>query len=77
LTKSAIIALIETTDFMNRRGFMESEKTDPKPNSAEADSAAKESVETGKSENRVENDSSYVRSRQIALKKFISPEGEP
>ena len=56
---------------------MESEKTDLNPDLVKADSAAEELVEIGKSENRVEKDPSYVRSRQIALKKFISAEGEP
>jgi hypothetical protein len=56
---------------------MESEKTDLNPKSAETDSAAKGSVEIGKSENQVEKAPSYIRSRQIALKKFTSPEGEP
>ena len=47
------------------------------PTPAETDSAqTNESVEIGKSENRVEKDPSYMRSRQIALKKFTLPEGE-
>jgi hypothetical protein len=41
------------------------------------DSAAKEAVEIGEPENRVEKDPSYMRSRQIALKKFTPPEGKP
>jgi hypothetical protein len=49
---------------------MDIEKTDPNPTPADTDSAAKESVEIGKPENRVEKDPSYMRSRQIALKKF-------
>jgi hypothetical protein len=53
---------------------MDREKTDPNPTSKETDSAAKESVEIGKTENRVEKDPSYMRSRQIALKKFTPPE---
>jgi hypothetical protein len=57
---------------------MESEKADLNPTPAETDSAqTKESVEISKSENRVEKDPSYMRSRQIALKKFIPREGEP
>ena len=48
------------------------------PTPAETDSAqTSESVETGKSENPVEKDPSYKRSRRIALKKFTLPEGEP
>ena len=55
---------------------MDSEKTDLNPNPAETDlEQPKESVEIGKSENRVEKDPSYMRSRQIALKKFTLPEG--
>jgi hypothetical protein len=55
---------------------MDSEKTDLNPTPAETDSAAKEPVEISESENRVEKDPSYMRSRQIALKKFTLPEGE-
>jgi hypothetical protein len=56
---------------------MDIEKTDPNPTPADTDSAAKESVEIGKPENRVEKDPSYMRSRQIALKKFTPLEGDP
>ena len=57
---------------------MDSEKADLNPTPAETDSAqTKESVEISKSENRVEKDPSYMRSRQIALKKFTPREGEP
>jgi len=57
---------------------MESEKADLNPTPAETDSAqTNESVEISKSENRVEKDSSYIRSRQIALKKLTPSEGEP
>ena len=57
---------------------MDSEKADLNPTPAETDSAqTNESVETSKSEKRVEKDPSYMRSRQIALKKFSRPEGEP
>ena len=57
---------------------MESEKADLDPTPAETDSAqTNESVEIGKSENRIEKDPSYTRSRQIALKKFTPPAGEP
>jgi hypothetical protein len=57
---------------------MDTEKEDPNPTPAETDSAqTNESVENSKSENRVEKDPSYMRSRQIALRKFTSPEGEP
>jgi hypothetical protein len=57
---------------------MDTEKEDLNPTPAETDSAqTNESVENSKSENRVEKDPSYMRSRQIALKKFTPPEGEP
>ena len=57
---------------------MDSEKTDFNPNPAETDSAqTSESVEISKSENRIEKDPSYMRSRQIALKKFTLAEGKP
>ena len=57
---------------------MDTEKEDLNPTPAETDSAqTDESVEISKSENRVEKDPSYMRSRQIALKKFTPPEGEP
>ena len=57
---------------------MDTEKEDPNPTPAETDSAqTNESVEIGKSENRVEKAPFYTRSRQIALKKFSRPEGEP
>ena len=57
---------------------MDTEKEDLNPTPAETDSAQmNESVEIGKSEKRVEKDPSYMRSRQIALKKFTPPEGEP
>ena len=57
---------------------MDTEKADLNPTPAETDSSqTNESVEISKSENRVEKDHSYIRSRQIALKKFTPPEGEP
>jgi hypothetical protein len=57
---------------------MDTEKADLDSTPAETDSAqTNESVEIGKSENRVEKDPSYPRSRQIALKEFSPPEGEP
>ena len=57
---------------------MDNEKADLNPTPAETDSAqTSESVEISKSENRLNKDPSYVRSRQIALKKFTLPEGEP
>jgi hypothetical protein len=57
---------------------MDKAKADVNPTPAGADSAQpNESVEISKSENRVEKDPSYMRSRQIALKKFNPPEGEP
>ncbi len=57
---------------------MDTEKTDLNPTPAEADSVqTSESVEISKSDNRVDKDPSYIRSRQIALKKFTPPEGEP
>ena len=55
---------------------MDTEKADLNPTPAEPDSAqTNESLEISKSENGVGKDPSYVRSRQIALKKFIPPEG--
>ena len=57
---------------------MDTEEADFNPTPAETNSAqTSESVETSKSENRVEKDPSYMRSRQIALKKFTPPEGKP
>ena len=57
---------------------MDTEKADLNPAPAKTDSAqTNESAENSKSESRVEKDPSYVRSRQIALKKFTPPEGEP
>jgi hypothetical protein len=57
---------------------MNTEEVDLNPTRAETDSAqTSESVEISKSENRLNKDPSYVRSRQIALKKFTLPEGEP
>ena len=57
---------------------MDTQKADLNPTPAETDSAqTKESVETSKSENRVDKDPSYLRSRQIALKKFVPQQGEP
>jgi hypothetical protein len=53
---------------------MDSEKTDLNSTAAKTDSAqTNESVEISKSENRGEKDPSYMRSRQIALKKFTTP----
>ena len=57
---------------------MDTEEADLNPTPAETDSApTSESVEISKTENRVEKDPSYMRSRQIAMKKFALPEGEP
>jgi len=57
---------------------MDTEKEDLYATPAETDSAqTNEWVEFSKSENRVEKDPSYIRSRQIALKKLTPPEGEP
>ena len=56
---------------------MDTEKADLNPTPAKTDLAqTDESVEKSKSENREEKDPSYMRSRQIALKKFTPPEGE-
>ena len=56
---------------------MDTEKADLNPTPAETDLAqTNKSVEISESENRVEKDPSYIRSRQIALKKFTPPEGE-
>ena len=54
---------------------METEEPDLNPTPADTDSA-QTNESAGKSENRVEKDPSYMRSRQIALKKFTPPEGE-
>jgi hypothetical protein len=57
---------------------MDTEEADLNPTPAQTDSAqTSESVEIRRSENRVEKDPSYMRSRQIALKKFTPPEGGP
>jgi hypothetical protein len=57
---------------------MDTEEAHLNPNPAETDLAkTSDSVEVSKSENRVEKDPSYMRSRQIALKKFTLPEGGP
>jgi hypothetical protein len=57
---------------------MDTEKADLNQTPAETDSAqTNESVEISTSKNRVEKDPSYMRSRQIALKKFTPPKGEP
>jgi hypothetical protein len=57
---------------------MDTEKADLNPTPAKTDSAqTNKTVENSKSENRVEKDPSYKRSRQIALKKFTPPEGGP
>ena len=57
---------------------MDSEEADLNPTPARTDSAqTSESVEISKSENRIEKEPSYMRSRQIALKKFTLREGEP
>ena len=57
---------------------MDTAEADLNPTPAETDSAqTNESVEISKSENRVDKDPSYMRSRQIALKKFTPQEGEP
>jgi hypothetical protein len=57
---------------------MDTEKSDLNSTPAETDSAqTNELVEISNSESRVEKDPSYMRSRQIALKKFTPPEEEP
>ena len=57
---------------------MDLEKADLNSTPPETDSAqTNESLEISKSENRIEKDPSYMRSRQFALKKFTPPEGEP
>ena len=57
---------------------MDTEEADLNPTPAQTDSAqTSESVEISKSENRIEKDPSYMRSRQIALKKFTPAEGKP
>jgi hypothetical protein len=57
---------------------MDTEEADLNPTPARTDSAqTSESVEISKSENRIEKEPSYMRSRQIALKKFTLAEGKP
>jgi hypothetical protein len=57
---------------------MDTQNADLNPTPAEPASAQRnESVEISKSEDRVDKDHSYLRSRQIALKKFIPQEEEP
>jgi hypothetical protein len=57
---------------------MDTEKASLDATRPENDSAPKkDSGEIGKSENRVDRDPSYMRSRNIALKKFTPQEGEP
>ena len=57
---------------------MDTEKADLNPTPAETDSAqTNESVEISNSENRVDKDPSYMRSRQIAFKEIYSSGGEP
>jgi hypothetical protein len=57
---------------------MDTEEADFNPTPTQTDSEqTSESVEISKSENRLEKDPSYSRSRQIALKKFALAEGEP
>jgi hypothetical protein len=54
---------------------MDTKKAEPDPTPPETNAApTNESVETSKPENGV--DPSYLRSRQIALKKFIPQEGQ-
>jgi hypothetical protein len=56
---------------------MDSKKAEPDPTPPETNAApTNESVETSKPENGVDKDPSYLRSRQIALKKFIPQEGQ-
>jgi hypothetical protein len=56
---------------------MDSKKAEPDPTPPETNAAStNESVKTGKPENGVDKDPSYLRSRQIALKKFIPQEGQ-
>jgi hypothetical protein len=55
---------------------MDSKKAEPNPTPPETNSAqANEPVETSKPENGIDKDPSYLRSRQIALKKFTPQEG--
>jgi hypothetical protein len=57
------------------RAFMNNQEPDLNPTPAETDSAkTNESVQRERSELPVDQRSSYLRSRQIALKKF-SPQG--
>jgi hypothetical protein len=54
---------------------MDSKKAEPDPTPPES-AQTNESAETSKPEDGVEKDPSYLRSRQIALKKFIPQEGQ-
>jgi hypothetical protein len=56
---------------------MDSQKADDHPTPVETDSAqTDDSLEISQPEDRVGKDPSYLRSRQIALKKFIPQGGE-
>jgi hypothetical protein len=56
---------------------MDSQKVDPHPTPAETDSTqTNESVEISKPGDPADKDPSYLRSREIALKKFIPQGGE-
>ena len=56
---------------------MDTQNADLNPTPAATHSAqTNESVEISKSEDRVDKDPSYLRSRQIALKKFIPQQEE-
>jgi hypothetical protein len=57
---------------------MDTQEADLNPTPAQTEPAqTSESVGISKSENRIEKDPSYMRSRQIALKKFTLADGEP
>jgi hypothetical protein len=56
---------------------MDPQEVDFSPTPAATDPQTKELAEISKTENQVEKDPSYVRSRQIALKKFAPPEVKP
>ena len=60
------------------RAFMNNQEPDLNPTPAETDSAkTNESVQRERSELPVDQRSSYLRSRQIALKKFSPQGGDP
>ena len=76
--KSCGNCLRPTTRAKPTRAFMNNQEPDLNPTPAETDSAkTNESVQRERSELPVDQRSSYLRSRQIALKKFSPQGGDP